>query len=234
MRFLTKSLLMGALVMTGCANDTSTNNEEPKDVETSDKAQQPKHRKVVKDGKTYIDGILVANKEIGLPSDFVPGEDPEAQIAINKMIADANREGIQLYKVSGFRSYQTQVQLFNNYKARDGEEAANKYSSKPGHSEHQTGLTYDVGEVGSPHNLYQSFGQTRAGLWVKKHASRYGFIIRYQKGKEDETGYQYEPWHLRYLGQDKARDVKDSGKSLEAYLGLYNEETNERRTAPLS
>ena len=137
------------------------------------------------------------------------------------MMTDAKKDNIQLYKISGFRSYQTQVQLFNNYKARDGEKAANKYSSKPGHSEHQTGLSFDVGAQGSDKNLYRSFGKTKEGKWIKKHAADYGFIVRYGKHKENETGYQYEPWHLRYLGKDKAKKVKQSGKSLESYLGLY-------------
>ena len=153
-----------------------------------------------------------------MPKDFNPGENPKAVRALNKMMTDAKKDNIQLYKISGFRSYQTQVQLFNNYKARDGEKAANKYSSKPGHSEHQTGLSFDVGAQGSDKNLYR---KTKEGKWIKKHAADYGFIVRYGKHKENETGYQYEPWHLRYLGKDKAKKVKQSGESLESYLGLY-------------
>lgn len=210
-------LLMGLLILSACSNghlgeknQKSDNNHSKKD-----------HKKIKKDGKTYIDGILIVNKQIKLPKDFNPGENPKAVRALNKMMTDAKKDNIQLYKISGFRSYQTQVQLFNNYKARDGEKAANKYSSKPGHSEHQTGLSFDVGAQGSDKNLYRSFGKTKEGKWIKKHAADYGFIVRYGKYKENETGYQYEPWHLRYLGKDKAKQVKQSGKSLESYLGLY-------------
>lgn len=210
-------LLMGLLILSACSNghlgeknQKSDNNHSKKD-----------HKKIKKDGKTYIDGILIVNKQIKLPKDFNPGENPKAVRALNKMMTDAKKDNIQLYKISGFRSYQTQVQLFNNYKARDGEKAANKYCSKPGHSEHQTGLSFDVGAQGSDKNLYRSFGKTKEGKWIKKHAADYGFIVRYGKHKENETGYQYEPWHLRYLGKDKAKKVKQSGESLESYLGLY-------------
>lgn len=210
-------LLMGLLILSACSNGHLGEKNQKSDNNHSKK----NHKKIKKDGKTYIDGILIVNKQIKLPKDFNPGENPKAVRALNKMMTDAKKDNIQLYKISGFRSYQTQVQLFNNYKARDGEKAANKYSSKPGHSEHQTGLSFDVGAQGSDKNLYRSFGKTKEGKWIKKHAADYGFIVRYGKHKENETGYQYEPWHLRYLGKDKAKKVKQSVKSLESYLGLY-------------
>ena len=219
MKKLWTVLLMGLLVLSACSNHHSEGKNEASKQDSN--KQNQSHKKVKKDGKTYIDGILMVNKQIKLPKDYNPGENPKAVKALNKMIADAKKDHINLYKISGFRSYQTQIQLFNNYKARDGEKAANKYSSKPGHSEHQTGLSFDVGAQGSDKNLYRSFGKTKEGQWIKRHADEYGFIIRYGKGKENETGYQYEPWHLRYLGKEKAKEVKDSGQSLESYLGLY-------------
>ena len=96
----------------------------------------------------------------------------------------------------------------------DGKEVANTYSALPGHSEHQTGLAFDIGSV------ERSFVDTSEAKWIEENAHLYGFIVRYPKGKSDITGYIYEPWHVRYLGIDIATDVKNSGLTLEEYLGL--------------
>ena len=102
----------------------------------------------------------------------------------------------------------------NNYVKKDGEEKAGTYSAKPGHSEHQTGLAFDVGLVDS------SFADTESSKWLEQNCHLYGFIIRYPKGKTDITGYIYEPWHVRYLGVSIATKVKESGLTLEEYLGV--------------
>ena len=163
---------------------------------------------------TYVDGILIANKTYGLPSDYNPGIDPDAQSALDSMISGAASEGISLWVVSGFRSYGTQQTLYNNYVARDGQGAADRYSARPGHSEHQTGLAFDL------NSLEQYFGETAEGKWLAAHCWEYGFIIRYPQGKEGITGYMYEPWHVRYLGTEVAERVYNSGLTLEEYLGI--------------
>lgn len=169
---------------------------------------------------TYISGILVANKTYSLPESYSPGIDRTAEAALNKMISAAKDDGIHLFIKSGFRSYGTQKILYNNYVARDGVAAADRYSARPGHSEHQTGLAFDL------NSLEQSFGETKEGKWLAEHCHEYGFIIRYPKDKEDVTGYMYEPWHVRYLGEDIAKDVYESGKCLEEYLGITSEYKN--------
>lgn len=220
------TLIFSTLLLTACGNhsnnkDVSDNDQNQQNEDTQNNQHIKKnHKKVTKNGCTYIDNILIVNKEVSLPSNFNPGENPESQQALQQMFNQAHKEGLNLYKISGFRDYQTQVQLFNQYAARDGKKAADKYSARPGHSEHQTGLTYDVGAVGSNKNLYKSFGNTKEGKWIAKHAHEYGFIVRYPKGKEKVTGYQYEPWHLRYLGKDTANKVYQSNQALEEYLGL--------------
>ena len=166
---------------------------------------------------TYIDGILVANKTYGLPRDYNPGVDPEAMAALQEMFDGAAADGITLWIVSGFRSYDTQYTIYNNYVARDGQGAADRYSARPGHSEHQTGLAFDL------NSLEQSFGETAEGKWLKAHSWEYGFIIRYPEGKEDITGYMYEPWHVRYFGKEVAKSLYDSGLTLEEYLGITSE-----------
>ncbi len=173
----------------------------------SRKASSPKY-------PTYINGILIANKSYALPSDYNPGVDPNAQKAFSKMASEASKEGISLRIVSGFRSYSTQQSIYNNYVASDGKAEADRYSARPGHSEHQTGLAFDV------NSLSQSFENTPEGKWLAANCHKYGFIIRYPKGKENVTGYMYEPWHIRYLGTGTAEDVFVSGLTLEEYLGI--------------
>lgn len=168
------------------------------------------------DGITYIDGILIANKTYSLPSDYGNGLTSITQSAFNKMNADAKSLGLNLWIASGYRSYWTQNTLYNNYVAADGKEEADTYSARPGHSEHQTGLAFDLNSVES------SFANTDEGKWVKDNCYRYGLIIRYPKGKENITGYMYEPWHLRYVGVELATKLYNNGDwiTLEEYFGV--------------
>lgn len=172
------------------------------------------HQVVVEDGITYIDGIMMASKTFSLPRDFDPGVNDEALNAFNEMQADAANEGLDIYISSSYRSYEDQERIYNSYVESDGKEAADTYSARPGHSDHQTGLTFDLNSIDD------SFGYTPESDWVKVNAHKYGFIIRYPEGKEDITGYQYEPWHIRYIGIEKATEVYESGLSLEEFLGV--------------
>ena len=130
------------------------------------------------------------------------------------MQEDAAAKGLNLYIASGFRSYEYQTTLYNRYVERSGKEEADRYSARPGYSEHQTGLALDLNTIDA------SFADTDEYEWVKRNCYKYGFIIRYPEGAEEITGYMYEPWHLRYLGTDIARDVYESGLTLEEYLGI--------------
>ncbi len=165
-------------------------------------------------GLTYIDGILVVNKTYALPSDYNPGVDPDAQAAFDKMQAAAAKEGLNIYISSGFRSYDYQSGLYDRYVKRSGKAEADRYSARPGHSEHQTGLAFDLNSID------MTFADTDECAWVNEHCAEYGFIIRYPQGSESITGYMYEPWHLRYLGTENAKKVYDSGLTLEEYLGI--------------
>lgn len=165
-------------------------------------------------GLTYIKGILVVNKKYGLPKDYNPGVNPEAQAALQKMQAAASILGLNLRLVSGYRSYTTQYNLYNNYVKINGQAKADTFSARPGHSEHQTGLAFDVGSTKG------AFANTSESKWLEQNCHLYGFIIRYPKGKTNITGYIYEPWHVRYLGVETATKVKNSGLTLEEYLGI--------------
>lgn len=167
---------------------------------------------------TYINGVLIVNKEYPLPANYAPGESWEARQAFNKMAEAAKQDGIGLHAFSTYRSYTVQKQLYDRYVARDGQAAADRYSAKPGHSEHQTGLAFDICEEGK----YSTYTQkSDATIWLAENAHKYGFILRYPEGKEHITGYMYEHWHYRYLGVDMATKVYNSGLTLEEYLGAY-------------
>lgn len=195
-----------------------------------------------KDGKTVTgnpyDVLVLTNKENALPDDFIPEdlvipdirfpftEDlPKKQMRkvaadkIEEMFADADEEGLELFGQSGFRSFDRQEDIFAANVEKNGEKAANKYSARPGESEHQTGLTMDVTSADVGFDLTTEFGETAEGQWLAEHASDYGFIIRFLEGKEDITGYQYEPWHLRYVGEEAAQEIMSEGITLEEYLG---------------
>ena len=117
--------------------------------------------------------------------------------------------------MSTYRSYTYQVNLYNRYKKQDGEEKADTYSGRPGHSEHQTGLAVDVY---NKEKDYTNFGTTKEYEWMMEHAHEYGFILRFPKGKEKETGYTYEAWHFRYVGIDAATYIHNNNISLEEYV----------------
>ena len=176
-----------------------------------------------RDGLYYINGILVVNKSYDLPSSYNPGGLLSSfNSAFATMRDAAANEGISLVVGSGFRSYSTQNGLYNRYASRDGYAAADTYSARPGHSEHQTGLAADI--KGADGNLYldQRWINTAEGQWLNNNCYKYGFIIRYPSGKESITGYIYEPWHIRYVGVDVATQLYNGGSwiTLEEYLGI--------------
>jgi D-alanyl-D-alanine carboxypeptidase len=144
----------------------------------------------------------------------------EAAVAIEKLFAAANKSGVPLVGISAYRSHLTQAELFNYYAARDGYNKASTYSALPGTSEHETGLSIDVTGKDGQCPAEDCFGITNEAKWLKGHAADYGFIIRYPEGKESITGYQYEPWHLRYVGKKMAKEIMRGGLTLEEYYGV--------------
>lgn len=163
---------------------------------------------------TYINGVLVVNKKYKLPSTYNPGVQPVAQNQFNQMKEDAKKEGINLWIKSGFRSYETQKNIYNRNVNMYGEEIANSFSAKPGESEHQTGLAFDI------NSTRWDFEKTIEAKWLENNCYKYGFIIRYPKGKEKITGYVYEPWHIRYVGIEHAKNIYNRNICLEEYLGI--------------
>ena len=187
-------------------------------------------------GATYIDGVLIANKTYALPQDFIP-TNPDQPVNADRsstcldktlmsawkiMLKDATAKGLNIYISSGYRSYNYQVNVYNRYVKSDGAAVADTYSSRPGNSEHQTGLCFDL------NTIEDSFQYTNEGKWINDNCYKYGFCIRFPKGKDSATGYQYESWHLRYVGVDLATKLYNNGDwlSLEEYFGITSEYPN--------
>ncbi|MDN5709367.1 MAG: D-alanyl-D-alanine carboxypeptidase family protein [Planococcus sp. (in: firmicutes)] len=168
----------------------------------------------------YVEDILIVNKKYALPSTYNPGINATAKKALDAMIADAKKQSVILKITSSYRSYWYQNTLYNNYVKKHGKAKADRFSARPGHSEHQTGLAFDLGGVNQAHWFEESFADTKEGKWLASNAHKYGFHLRYQKGKEDITGYMFEPWHFRYIGEANATNIKASGKTLEEYFDI--------------
>ena len=191
-----------------------------------------------KSGVTYVDGIMIVNKSYALPENYYPTDthtdasnidnvcngciNNTAYNAFNDMQNDAAALGLNIWIQSGYRPYSAQESIYNRYVANDGREAADTYSARPGNSEHQSGLCFDLNSISD------EFGYTDEGKWVNDNAHLYGFIIRFPKGKDEYTGYKYESWHLRYVGKDLATKLYNDGDwiSLEEYFGLTSEYQN--------
>ena len=184
---------------------------------------------------------VIANKKHSLgeyePSDLVAVSHPgsngaqymreEAAQSFEEMMAKADEDGIVLYAQSGYRSYNTQVSLYQSYANRDGIAAADTYSSRAGYSDHQTGLAMDImGEntrMNASDRSYCPIEQCEgspASLWLEENAADFGFILRFPQGKQDITGYVYEWWHYRYVGREVAKEIKESNLTMEEFFNV--------------
>ena len=141
-----------------------------------------------------------------------------AKISFEFLAKKAKEEGYNIRAVSTYRSYSYQENLYNNYVKKDGVAEADKYSARPGFSEHQTGLAVDVDNIITNYN---NFENTKEFEWMKENAHKYGFILRYPKSKEDITGYMYEPWHYRYVGVKIATFIYKNKITFEEYYFKY-------------
>jgi LAS superfamily LD-carboxypeptidase LdcB len=179
---------------------------------------------------------VFVNKEYSLPADYVPSDltvpnvpfnfdytdekkmlRKEAAFALEDLVQAASDDGLSIYGVSGYRSYKRQEQIYSKNISTKGALYTNRYSAKPGFSEHQTGLSIDVSAKSVAFRLDESFASTPEGKWLENHAYEYGFIIRYPKDKSDITGYSYEPWHIRYVGKELAEYLYTNKLTLEEF-----------------
>ena len=178
----------------------------------------------------------VVNKNLTISAEYIPDElitvnvpqyasqllVPEAAKNLEKMFLSAASDGIDLYLVSGYRSYQEQLKLQEYYIDTQGVEMAERIDCTPGASEHQLGLAVDLSTVDHQYELNTDFSLTKAYEWLNAHSVEYGYILRYPSGKEESTGIMYSPWNYRYVGKRLAEELTDSEKTMEEYFGLEN------------
>lgn len=228
------ALLAGAIFLFYRSAEAPSNNS-PQATQKQDSPQPtPDKQPSTFDKKRYsIDDPnsiwVVVNKQRPLLSDFVPSNlqsiqggqlRSEVAGAVQQLIAAANKENVSLRTISAYRSFATQQSTYNNYVKADGQANADTYSARPGHSEHQTGLAADLGNGSGQCDLEVCFETTAGGTWLAKNAHTYGFIIRYTKNDTATTGYQYEPWHIRYVGVDLANELYSKGQTMETFFDL--------------
>lgn len=142
----------------------------------------------------------------------------EAANAFESLSKDASKENYRIIAMSTYRSYEYQIDLYNKYVKSDGKDAADTYSGRPGNSEHQTGLAVDVY---NQTETYTNFEKTEEYDWMQENAYKYGFILRFPKDKENETGYEFESWHYRYVGKEIAKYIHKHNITLEEYIATH-------------
>lgn len=187
--------------------------------------------------RTEDDGskLVLVNKKYAVSADYYPVDmvavdgslstnqglyfKREAYDAYLKMLKAAQESGLNFKICSTYRSYQVQTSLYQNSLNQNGLEFTNGRTAYPGRSEHHTGWAVDITSKSMGYGLSQNFINYPEGMWINNHCSEYGFIIRYPQDKTDITGYGYEPWHLRYVGVDVAKEITSRGITLEEYLG---------------
>lgn len=170
--------------------------------------------------------LVLVNKYNQLPADYVPSNlvtlkcnsnyklRKEAAIAFDALVEAAKADNVNIYPYSAYRSYEYQNRIYNRYVNKDGQELADTYSARPGHSEHQTGLSVDIKSVGYKQLIENDYN------WIKENAHLYGYIIRYPENSTEITGYQEEPWHLRYVGVEVATEIKELGITFDEYYQI--------------
>ena len=194
----------------------------------TNRANESKNPPIITDKSNYNDPdsiSFVVNKKRPLPDGYTPTDldgilRKEPKEKLDALLSEARAQSINLRLISGYRSQSSQDSLYSSYLSKDGQALADTYSARPRHSEHQTGLAVDLGNNDNICDLDICFSETPGGKWLSQNSYKFGFIIRYQKDKTDITGYQFEPWHLRYVGTDIAKDLHSSNKTLEEYFGL--------------
>jgi D-alanyl-D-alanine carboxypeptidase len=186
--------------------------------------------------ETCGDLRVLVDRSHSLPPDFVPddlvslqaygiatlGNDVlqlqrEAAEHLGRLVEAAAVDGEELVVASAYRSYEEQQISHKRLESVYGV-GANGTSATPGHSQHQLGTAVDFTNAAVGYQVWLPFGQTSAYLWLQHHAWEYGFVLAYPRGKAEETGYQWEPWHYRYVGVENAERLEESGLSLQEFL----------------
>lgn len=234
------ALVLAASLFTGCGNPGGTSSDDSRPAMASAE-EQARTEQLKKDAENGL--FILINKENPVAEDYCADDlapikyyaedrDPqwrymrsEAADHFHEMVEAARADGIDFVMTTAYRSYGFQSILWDNAINRYGsEEAANTLVAKPGQSEHQSGLDVDISSAENDYQLNENFGDTEAGKWVAAHAAEYGFILRYPADKTDITGYNFEPWHVRYVGKTAAEEITEQGIVLEEYVEQLKDE----------
>lgn len=234
------ALMVATFLVIG-KNGPVSSSEEPPDQETPgvEEPVEPNPQEILREAvrEDWEKGFLIlVNKEQGLTEEYVPGDlaeikyyakdrspqwrkmRQEAAEAFHVLAEKAQEQEMEIVVTTAYRSYDFQSDLYYGYVSSKGQKWADQYSAKPGTSEHQTGLAADCSSPSVGYQLTSAFGETAEGKWLAENAHEFGFIIRYPEGKEEVTGYNYEPWHIRYVGTLSAEQIYTKGITLEEWL----------------
>ena len=167
-------------------------------------------------------GLVTPNIPLRVPDNETMQVRAVTATALEQMFSAAQTDNIKLMLASGYRSYTYQTSLYNGYVQTQGPTGADQQSARPGYSEHQTGFAADLEHVDQNCELEQCFGDTSEGKWVAANAYKYGFIVRYTTGNQSITGYEAEPWHVRYVGVALATELHNTHiqQTLEQFFGV--------------
>lgn len=233
------TLFMLLIILGGCSKKNE--NEKPATGDSMEKSHEnndDKFYKNINPIKNPDSYLVLVNKNNVLESSYVPKDlvvpnitsvnyTIDAELMLRQTAAEMieqlfqaalDEDGLILLALSGYRSYEYQKKIYEGYVETYGQYNADRFSARPGHSEHQTGLAIDVTSESADKKLIPEFGNTKEGIWIQENAHRFGFIIRYPLDREKDTGYTYEPWHLRYVGKVVAAEMFEKKMILEDYL----------------
>lgn len=219
-------------------NDSTTGRSAPPEAKAQSEAKEKFNKDLYsKDSASSL--WVVVNKGRILPRSYVPSGltapgtlsrlgpastemymRADAANALKSLFDSAASESVYLMLASAYRSYASQAALYSGYVRTQGQAVADASSARPGHSEHQTGLTADVEPANRKCEIDVCFADTAEGQWVAANAYKHGFIVRYERGKENLTGYEYEPWHIRYVGRELAAEIHAGNQTMEQFFGL--------------
>ncbi len=235
-------IVLGLCLMLGCSSnkgvsenpESGTPGEDALEVELTEQELM----QIALEPDRLSGNLILVNKENELDPEYSPSDltdiiyyakdrsskgrfmRQEAAGAFHALSEEAALEGYEIVVTTAYRSYEFQSNLYYGYVNSKGQAWADKYSAKPGTSEHQTGLAADCSSPSVGYQLSSAFGDTEEGIWLKNHCNEFGFIIRYPQGKEEITGYNYEPWHIRYVGIKAASIMKEKNWTFEEFINF--------------
>lgn len=233
------------LLMVGCSGSVDPLENSESENSTDNIVEEASEMELLQD-KLAIDraagNLILVNKENSLNEDYIPSDlvdiiyyakdrtakgrymRQEAASAFHALSESALLEGYEIVVTTAYRSYEFQSDLYYGYVSSKGQEWVDQYSAKPGTSEHQTGLAADCSSPSVGYQLTSSYGESQEGIWLRENCNDFGFIIRYPQGKEDITGYKYEPWHIRYVGKTAASIIKEKDWTFEEFINFVGNE----------